>query len=80
MLKEATTQAKEKPQAMHETPTDLNPQGVAEITAELRRTAGRRFRAVREDQELPLAHDGAAFPRLSPSTRRTSGADLRHDR
>jgi len=36
MLKEATAQAKEKPQAMHETPTNLNLKGVAEITAELR--------------------------------------------
>jgi starvation-inducible DNA-binding protein len=43
MLKEAMTQAKEEPQVMHETPTDLNPQGVAEITAELRRLLADAF-------------------------------------
>jgi len=43
MAKEATTQAREKPLAMHETPTDLNPQGVAEITAELRRLLADAF-------------------------------------
>jgi hypothetical protein len=69
MLKEATTQTKDKWQVMHETPSDLNREGVAEITAELRRL-GRRFRTVLEDQEFP-AYDGTAFPGLSPSTRRT---------
>jgi starvation-inducible DNA-binding protein len=43
MPKEATTQAKEKPQAMHETPTDLDLQGVAAITAELRRLLADAF-------------------------------------
>jgi starvation-inducible DNA-binding protein len=43
MLKEATTQAKEKPQAVHEIPSDLNPQGVAEITVELRRLLADAF-------------------------------------
>ncbi len=37
MTKEAATQAKEKPQAMHEIPTDINREGVGEITTELRR-------------------------------------------
>jgi hypothetical protein len=32
MQKEAATQAREKPQATHEIPTDLNREGVAEIT------------------------------------------------
>src|ERR1700693_2367049 len=36
MPKEAATQAKERPQAMHEMPTDLNREGVAEITTALR--------------------------------------------
>jgi starvation-inducible DNA-binding protein len=36
MAKEAATQAKEKPQATHEIPSDLSPEGVAEITAALR--------------------------------------------
>jgi starvation-inducible DNA-binding protein len=43
MLKEATTQTKEKWQAIHETPTDLNREGVAEITAELRRLLADTF-------------------------------------
>jgi starvation-inducible DNA-binding protein len=43
MLKEATIQAKEKTQAMHEAPTDLNPLGVAEITVELRRLLADAF-------------------------------------
>jgi hypothetical protein len=37
MPKEAATQAKEKSQPMHEIPTDLNREGVAEITTALRR-------------------------------------------
>src|SRR6204780_680606 len=37
MPKEAATQAKERPQAMLEIPTDLNRNGVSEITTELRR-------------------------------------------
>jgi starvation-inducible DNA-binding protein len=36
MLKEAITQTTEKRQILHETPTDLNHEGVAEISAELR--------------------------------------------
>jgi hypothetical protein len=32
MPREAATQAKEKLQASHQTPTDLNPEGVADIT------------------------------------------------
>jgi starvation-inducible DNA-binding protein len=43
MLKEATTQTKEKWQVMHETPTDLNPEGVVEIAAELRRLLADAF-------------------------------------
>ncbi len=43
MPKEATTQTKEKPLALQEIPTDLNPQGVAEITAELRRMLADAF-------------------------------------
>src|SRR5260370_1713665 len=37
MPKETATQAKEKSQAMHEIPTDLSREGVAEITTALRR-------------------------------------------
>jgi len=43
MLKEATTQTKEKRQVMHETPTGLNREGVAEIAAELRRLLADAF-------------------------------------
>jgi len=43
MLKEAATQVKEKLQATHEIPTDLNPEGVAEITPALRRLLADTF-------------------------------------
>jgi len=43
MPKEAATQAKEKPQARPEIPTDLNREGVAEITTELRRLLADTF-------------------------------------
>jgi len=43
MLKEATTQTKEKRQVMQETPTDLNREGVAEITADLHRLLADAF-------------------------------------
>ncbi len=43
MTKEAATQAKEKPQAMHEIPTDINREGVGEITTELRRLLADTF-------------------------------------
>src|SRR5437879_5836265 len=43
MPKEATTQAKEEHRAMHEISTDLNREGVAEITTELRRLLADAF-------------------------------------
>ncbi|MGA2648619.1 MAG: DNA starvation/stationary phase protection protein [Candidatus Sulfotelmatobacter sp.] len=43
MLKEATTQTNEKRQVLRETPTDLNREGVAEITADLRRLLADTF-------------------------------------
>jgi len=43
MPKEAVVQAKEKPQATHEIPTDLNREGVAEITAALRQLLADTF-------------------------------------
>jgi starvation-inducible DNA-binding protein len=43
MLKEATTQTKDRSQVTHETPTDLNREGVAEITAEMRRLLADAF-------------------------------------
>ena len=43
MTKEAAAQAKEKPQAIHEIPTDLNREGVAEITTALRRLLADTF-------------------------------------
>src|SRR5258706_680362 len=43
MPKEAATQAKEKHHAMHETPTDLNREGVVEITTALRRLLADAF-------------------------------------
>lgn len=43
MLKEATTLTKEKRHVLRETPTDLNHEGVAEITADLRRLLADTF-------------------------------------
>lgn len=43
MPKEAATQAKEKHHAMHEVPTDLNREGVAEISAALRQLLADAF-------------------------------------
>jgi starvation-inducible DNA-binding protein len=43
MLKEATTLAEDKRQVMRETPTDLSHEGVAEITADLRRLLADTF-------------------------------------
>jgi starvation-inducible DNA-binding protein len=43
MPKQAATQAKERPQAKLEIPTDLNREGVAEITSELRRLLADTF-------------------------------------
>jgi len=43
MPKETATQAKEKSQAMHEIPTDLSREGVAEITTALRRLLADTF-------------------------------------
>jgi starvation-inducible DNA-binding protein len=43
MLKEAATQVEEKPEATHEIPTDLNREGVAEITTALRRLLADTF-------------------------------------
>jgi starvation-inducible DNA-binding protein len=43
MPKEAATQAKEKSQTMHQIPTDLNRQGVAEITTALRQLLADTF-------------------------------------
>ena len=44
------------------------------------RAARRHLRALSEDQEFPLAHERAAFPRLPPAARRARRPDLRHDR
>jgi len=43
MIKGAATQVKEKLQGTHEIPTDLNPEGVAEITTALRRLLADTF-------------------------------------
>jgi starvation-inducible DNA-binding protein len=43
MLKEAATQVEEKPEARHEIPTDLNREGVAQITTALRRLLADTF-------------------------------------
>ena len=43
MPNEAATQAQEKPQAMHEIPTGLSREGVAEITIALRRLLADTF-------------------------------------
>ena len=44
------------------------------------RDPGRRFRALPQDQELPLACQRAALPRLPSAARRTVRADFRLDR
>ncbi len=41
---------------------------------------GRRFCALRQDQELPLAHGGPAFSRLPSDARRAIRPDFRHHR
>src|SRR5450432_4218095 len=43
MSNEAATQTQERPQAIHEVPTDLNREGVAEIATELRRLLADAF-------------------------------------
>ena len=43
MSREAATQIKEKPRATHETPTDLNHEGVTEITTALRQLLADAF-------------------------------------
>jgi starvation-inducible DNA-binding protein len=43
MAKEAATHARKEHQTMHETPTDLNREGVSEITTELRRLLADTF-------------------------------------
>ena len=43
MPKEAATHAKAQPQAIHGIPTDLNREGVVEITTELRRLLADTF-------------------------------------
>src|ERR1700677_2070498 len=43
MANQAAAQAKQKPQATHETPTDLSREGVAEITAALRQLLADTF-------------------------------------
>src|SRR5580658_9912407 len=43
MANQAAAQAKQKPQATHETPTDLSREGVAEITTELRQLLADAF-------------------------------------
>ena len=43
MAKEAATQARKEHQTMHEIPTNLNREGVAEITTELRRLLADTF-------------------------------------
>jgi starvation-inducible DNA-binding protein len=43
MAHQAATQAKERPQATHETPTDLSREGVTEITAALRQLLADSF-------------------------------------
>jgi len=43
MTKEATIQATRQPEALHHVPTDLNREGVAEITTELRRLLADAF-------------------------------------
>ena len=45
-----------------------------------RRIAGGCLRALRKNQELPLAHERPAFPRLPSAPRRARRTDFRHDR
>src|SRR5580704_2616397 len=60
-------------------PNDLGQDASVEITGELKALLADVFTLVYEDQELSLAHDGAAL-RLSPAAGRASGTDIRYDR
>ena len=63
-----------------QTRSDLKPNAVRDISGALNDPVRRHVRALPEDQELPLAHERAALPRLSSDARRAGRPDLRHDR
>jgi starvation-inducible DNA-binding protein len=63
-----------------ETPTDLKPNSVREISAALNTLLADMFALYVKTKNLSLARIGAAFPRLSPFARQAGRADLRHDR
>ncbi len=63
-----------------DTPTDLPQAAVGQDLGGAQYAAGRRLRALSEDQEFPLACQRPAFPRLSSDARRAVGGDLRHHR
>ena len=78
MANQAATQAKERPQPTHETPTDLSREGVAEITAALRQLLADSFALYLKTKNFHW-HVRTPFPRLSPAPRRTRRPDLRDD-
>src|ERR1700758_5585749 len=62
MPKEAAAQAKEKPQARPEIPTDLNREGVAEITTELCRLLADTFALYLKTKNFHWHMTGQHFP------------------
>ena len=58
------------------TPTDLNGNAVKEISSTLRRLLADVVCAIREDEELLLAHQRTALSRLPPAARRAVHANL----
>ena len=75
-----STATKTRREAPLATPTDLTTNATRGFVRRTDDAARRCVRALSEDQELPLAHEWAAFPRLSSAARRAGGSDLRHDR
>src|SRR5580693_3874894 len=61
MANQAATQAKEKPRATHEIPTDLNREGVAEITTALRRLLADTFAVYLKTKNLHWHMSGQHF-------------------
>jgi hypothetical protein len=63
-----------------ETPTDLGPQCHKGYHCGIKCAPGRRFRALHQDQEHPLACQWPAFPRLSSAVREVGDRNPCHDR
>jgi hypothetical protein len=62
-----------------DTPTDLKPDAVRDISGALNIVLA-DIRTLHEDEKFPLAHVGSALPRLSSAPGGTGRANLRHYR